>query len=501
MTASAVRPEFSIMNVIRLVAVGTVTPQSLLHCQRLSVAGLAINAGMRAPQLEVRLDVVIEERLPPVDRVVTQHASLAEAPIMGVAVPVAFDALLGGIAKHVRVMAIPAFPVRVLSEERESGESMIEEHVVLPRRLVVAVGTGQAEGAVMGIVVLVARQAVGGQRYVEDRLNVTGLALDVRVRSAERVPRFQGVIELHLGPSGADMAGLTLLSEMPLVVVVLLVASDTLHGQLIGKRVVAMAGVALLLRVPAVEQEARITIVIETGVVTSDRTMTVATLVAASPGVGIVFGVAAVAGRGCVGERIVCVAIEARGSLVLADQGKAGCIVIEFNLEPVIRRVAVGALCAERSRVRIVVFVAGKTIARCVAVFLLGAMTVVALILGMMANQGKIGEFVIEGRLIQNDDPGVATFVVGVAPGAGGPAGATILAMESRIRLDVRSDLVVAIEAQCALLAALEALVTVGALLLVLGVGFDDLARHDQCLDLCLSGAGNSQCQSHQESG
>ena len=33
-----------------------------------------------------------------------------------------------------------------------------------------------------------------------------------------------------------------------------------------------------------------------------------------------------------------------------------------------------------------------------------------------------------------------------------------------------------------------------------LGVGFDDLARHDQRLDLRSGRVGNSHCQSHQES-
>ena len=71
MTAGAIGSEFSIMNIIRLVAVGTVAPQSLLRCERLPVAGLAINAGMCAQEFETGLGVVIEHCLPPVDRVVT----------------------------------------------------------------------------------------------------------------------------------------------------------------------------------------------------------------------------------------------------------------------------------------------------------------------------------------------------------------------------------------------------------------------------------------------
>ena len=299
----------------------------------------------------------------------------------------------------------------------------------------------------MSIVVFVARQAVSGWCNVEDRLNVTGLALDVRVRTAERVACIQGMIELHLGPSGADMAGFALLSEMPLVVVVFLVASDTLRGQLVGERVVAVARIALLLRVPAVEQEASITIVIKTGVVPTDRTMTIATLVAAATVMGVIFCMTAEAGRRRVGKRIVCVAIEARGSLVLANQGEAGCVVIKLDVEPVVGCMAVAALRAQRAGMRIVILVARKTVAGRVTVSLLGTMTVVALVLDMVTDQREVGKFVIERRRIQIDDLGIAAFVVGVAPGARGPAGATVLSMEAGLGLDVRSNVVMTIEA------------------------------------------------------
>lgn len=84
-------------------------------------------------------------------------------------------------------------------------------------------------------------------------------------------------------------------------------------------------------------------------------------------------------------------------------------------------------------------------------------MTVAALVLDVMADQREIGEFVIERRLIENDDLRIATFVIRVTGGARRPAGATVPAMKPDLCLDVGSDFVMTIETQCALLAALKA--------------------------------------------
>lgn len=113
-----------------------------------------------------------------------------------------------------------------------------------------------------------------------------------------------------------------------------------------------------MLRVSAVELEARVAIVIETSIVPAEGAMTVAALVAAASVVGVVFGMTAVAGCRRVGKRIVYVAVEAGRFLVFADQGEAGRVVIKFDLEPVVRGMAVAALRTKRARVRVVVFVA-----------------------------------------------------------------------------------------------------------------------------------------------
>jgi hypothetical protein len=73
--------------------------------------------------------------------------------------------------------------------------------------------------------------------------------------------------------------------------------------------------------------------------------------------------------------------------------------------------------------------------------------------------------------------------------------------MKARLVIDVIGNLLVAIEAQCSLLATLEAKVAITAFFLVLGVSLDQLPRHDQCLKLSLRGDRCGDKQRHQDSG
>lgn len=396
MAACAVGPELTVVNIVRFVAIGAAASKPHLHVQRLPVAGLALDALMRALESESRLHVVIEDRLLPPDRVVTNGTSVAEAAAVGVVVAMAFDALLRCIAKDVRLMAILALALLVLAEQGEAGQPVIEEDVVLPRRLVVAVLAGRAERTVVCIVVLVAGQAVGSQHHLEYRLDVAGRALGVRVSSVQSMAGVDGMIKAHLGPSGTHVAGLALLAEMPVVVVVFLMTTDAAYGELVREGVVAMTGIALLLCMLAIEHEARIPVVIEARIVPTGRVVTVAAFYAAAPVVCIVLGMTAKACRGRIGKGAVSMAVATGRLLVLADQRVAGRIVIEFDLEPVAGRMAIAALCAQFSRMRIVVLMTREAVARRIAMPLLGLMTILALIVRMFAEQREVRQVVAE---------------------------------------------------------------------------------------------------------
>lgn len=74
------------------------------------------------------------------------------------------------------------------------------------------------------------------------------------------------MVKVHIGPTTAGMTGIAVLAAMSIVIIIFDVAGDTGHVEFIGKRVLAVAAVAALLGMFAVEHEVGITIVIEAGV-------------------------------------------------------------------------------------------------------------------------------------------------------------------------------------------------------------------------------------------
>lgn len=352
----------------------------------------------------------------------------------------------------------------------------------------------------MCVVVFVARQAVGSECGFEDRLNMASLALDIVMSPVQGVAGIREMIETYFRPARARVAGFALFPEMAFVVVVFKMTIDALHRQLIGERVVTMTGLAFLLRMFVLEQKACITIVIEARVVPAQRAMAVAALVAAAAVMCVILGMTAVTGRGRIRKRVVGMTVKTRRPLVFTNQRIPRRVVIELDLQPVVRGMTISALCAKRSGVRVVIFVTGKAVPGRVAMSLLGLMAIIALIVRVLAEQREVRLFVVERILIEADDIGIAAFVVCMAFGADTSAGLTVFAMKSGFRFYVSGDLLMAIEAQCSLLAALESQMAVATIFLILGMCFDDLTRHDQSLDLCACGTGNSHCQSHQES-
>ena len=84
---------------------------------------------------------MIEAPLQPVDRDMTLPTRFAEASFMRVILTVAADAVFVGVAENVRFMAFATLGFRMLAEKGKAGQVVVEEHVVLPRRLIVTVGT------------------------------------------------------------------------------------------------------------------------------------------------------------------------------------------------------------------------------------------------------------------------------------------------------------------------------------------------------------------------
>ena len=132
MAAAAVEAELAVVYVVGTVTVAAATALALHGGKRLAVAGVAGRVAVRAGEREPGPQVVIELPGQPVDRVVAGGAIVAVTPLVGIVVAVAVDANLRRVAENVGLMAAVAGSVGMCAEQREPGQVVIEEQVVLP---------------------------------------------------------------------------------------------------------------------------------------------------------------------------------------------------------------------------------------------------------------------------------------------------------------------------------------------------------------------------------
>lgn len=349
----------------------------------------------------------------------------------------------------------------------------------------------------MGVVILVTGETILLQCYFEDRFDVTGFAFSLFMRADQCIFRDLFMIEANVGPAAAVVAGFASFAEVAFVVVVLQVAGDTCHIKFIGERVLAVAAIAVLFGMLAVQHEIRIAIVIEARVVPAFRAVTVAAIVAATALVCIVLGMAVVALGRRVLEGIVLMAVQASGLQVFANQRITGRIMIEFDVLPLHRRMTIATHFAKRSAMRIVFFVTRVAIAGRVAVLFVFGVARGAIVFGVFAEQRKVREIVIEGILVEVYDVGIATLVIGMALHTGHVPGSPDPSVEACRFFDVCSDVLVAVKAQRALFASLEFLMAQGALAFILRMTLDHFPRHDQGFDLGMSRVVSEYRQSH----
>jgi len=144
----------------------------------------------------------------------------------------------------------------------------------------------------------------------------------------------------------------------------------------------------------------------------------IAAFVTAAAIMRIILGMAPEACSRRIGKRVVRMTVEAGRFQVFADQRVPRRFVVELDLEPVIRGVAVAAGVAHGLAMRVIILVTRKAVTRGVAMPLLGLVTIAALVVRVLAQQREISEFVVERIRIEADDIGIATFMVGMAVGA-----------------------------------------------------------------------------------
>ena len=115
-TSLAVSTEFSIVHVVASMAFAA-SDRQLDHVHDgLPMTVIARNRNMRAIELEIRLQVVVEEPDPPIDRIMATLAGVAESAVMGLIFGMAIHAGGLDVFEYLRRVAGIAFFVNMFSE-------------------------------------------------------------------------------------------------------------------------------------------------------------------------------------------------------------------------------------------------------------------------------------------------------------------------------------------------------------------------------------------------
>ncbi|MBK7471988.1 MAG: hypothetical protein IPI73_16640 [Betaproteobacteria bacterium] len=205
----------------------------------------------------------------------------------------------------------------------------------------------------------------------------------------------------------------------------------------------------------------------------------------------VVLLVAADAGRRRIVVEVVLVAVLAGDVYVLEAQRETCLAVVEASLLPRRLGVAIGALNAERFLVLVVLAVAVVAGSRRAAELLARGVAGLALDARVRPGEQEVRLRVVERPFVEARDLHVASLVIGVTGAAWLRLRA---AMESLLRADVTGDILVAVQAQLVLRRLVELHMAVPALLLVLRMARDDLARHQHALDGLRAGGRSQPC-------
>lgn len=210
----------------------------------------------------------------------------------------------------------------------------------------------------------------------------------------------------------------------------------------------------------------------------------IAALVAAATVVCVILSVTIKALRWRIRECAVFVAVEAGRLLVLSEQRIVRGRVVEFGLQPLRRFVAADAVAAHPVLVRFVFLVAIDAVRGRLPVFSIRRVAVFAFCVLVRSQQFKVSETMIERCLVKNDDDRITTLVFGMTGGALVGLNFGAFPVVSVFLIDVFCDIFVAIETELPLCFFVESFVAGGTLILQVRVSLDDIAGHDQRLNV-----------------
>jgi hypothetical protein len=177
-------------------------------------------------------------------------------------------------------------------------------------------------------------------------------------------------------------------------------------------------------------------------------------------------------------------AVEARCFLMFAEQVVIGCAVVELGFKPFGWLMAACAVSAHLVLMRFVVLVAIDAVGLCFPVFGAGLMAVLTFGFSVRAEQLKVSKAVVESVFIQQHDDRISTFMFCVAGRTLIGLNLGALAVKPGFRVNVESDILMAVEAKLLLSLLVEHLVARGTFAFELEVRGCDFSGHDQRLNI-----------------
>ena len=305
MAALAVVAEFAAMDIVAAVAIGA----DRTEFGRIAGARVARSADqplVLAGEREAGLGVVIETpRLPVTCRVAIAAFGGRAEPALVMFVDMAIGALRPLDRKGLVSVAIGAFQRRVLAQQWEAGQRVVEADVGRPVVGIVAAAARRAELGLVDVVLIMAGRALRYQLHLVRGLDMAILAARLRVFPQQREAGHGGVVEFHRLPIGFGMAARAIGPVAALVAVVFLVTAEAGGRRGGNLRRLGMAAFAARLTVRAAQGEVGKPVVIELDARPALRNMAIRALRPVCALVAVVLLVAAVAGRRRVLDRIV----------------------------------------------------------------------------------------------------------------------------------------------------------------------------------------------------
>lgn len=196
--------EVSVMNIVEPVTINAAPVITDKPVQRLVMAGMTMDFGVRVPEFEVRI-IVIETPDQPGIGVVAVGTTLSEATFMHIIGAMAVDTFVAGITKDGGGMAGFTTDCGMLADEREAAQIMVESNFFLPGNFIVTLPTLGALLFLMNIVLFVTA-VTGGINFLCFSANrMTCLADQIFMRAVEREIGVCVVVKFCVLPSSDDM--------------------------------------------------------------------------------------------------------------------------------------------------------------------------------------------------------------------------------------------------------------------------------------------------------